>query len=70
MNHVVRVILEQLSQSSTIVSLINAVILIAGYKIAPEKIESIGLILSFIDTIVLAVVQEKRRDENASIINN
>ena len=53
------VLLGQLSQRSTIMAIINAVVLIAGWTIAPARIEALGTLLSVLDAIALAVIQEK-----------
>ena len=55
------VLMRQLCQRSTIVALLNAVALLASWKIDPAKLEALGLLLSFVDTVVLAVVQEKEQ---------
>ena len=54
-------LLRQLTQRSTCVAIMNALALLAGWKMAHEKIEALGLLLSLIDTVILAAVQEDPR---------
>ena len=54
----VAIILAQLTQKSTIIAVLNAAALIAGWKLDPDKVDAIGVVLSMLDTVVLALVQE------------
>ncbi len=53
------VLLAQLSQKSTVVAIGNAVALLVGWNLAPEKLDALGFLLSIADTAVLAIVQER-----------
>ena len=54
----VAIILGQLTQKSTIVAALNALVLLLGWHADPGRIDAIGIVLSLIDTVVLAMVQE------------
>ena len=51
-------VLGQLGRKTTIVAIINAVILLLGAHLDPGKLDAIGLLLSVADSIVLALLQE------------
>lgn len=51
-------LLDQLSQRTTIAALINALVLLVGHSIAPEKVDALALLLSVADSVILAMVQE------------
>ncbi|MBB3175431.1 hypothetical protein FHR90_003286 [Endobacter medicaginis] len=53
------ILLRQLTQKSTVVALLNAVVLLVGYHADPAKIDAVGLLLSLVDTVILALVQER-----------
>ncbi|CAH2606126.1 conserved protein of unknown function (plasmid) [Rhodovastum atsumiense] len=57
------IVLGQLAQKSTVIALLNAVALLAGFQIAPDKLDALGLLLSVVDSIVLAVIQERGRPD-------
>lgn len=52
------VVVGQLTQKSMIVALINAGVLLIGWHADPARIDAIGMVLSLIDTVVLAVIQD------------
>jgi len=54
-------ILSQLSQKSTVVAIVSAVALLVGWHAAPEKLEAISTVLATVDSIVLAVIQERTK---------
>lgn len=51
-------LLDQLLQRTTIAALINAVVLLVGHTVAPEKVDALALLLSVADSVILAMVQE------------
>jgi len=51
-------ILAQLGQKSTIVAVLNAVALLAGWRWSPDRIDAVATVLSVADSILLAVIQE------------
>ncbi len=52
------IILGQLTQASTIVAIINAAVLLVGWKCDPDKVQALGTVLALLDTVMLALVQE------------
>lgn len=51
-------LLDQLSQRTTIAAILNAVVLLVGRSIAPEKVDALALLLSVADSVMLALIQE------------
>jgi hypothetical protein len=54
------ILLRQLTQKSTVIALASAIALIAGWQLAPEKLDAIAMVVSLITTTALAVVQERQ----------
>lgn len=51
-------ILEQIQQPTTVVALLNAAALLTSWKVDPDKVAAVGTLLSAVDAVLLAVVQE------------
>jgi hypothetical protein len=52
--------LRQLTRKSTVVAIVSAVTLLVGWNVSPEKLDALGLVVSVVDTVVPAVVQERQ----------
>lgn len=53
-------VIGQLSQKSTVVALLSALALVLGWQAAPERLDAIATLLAVVNSIALAVVQEKK----------
>lgn len=58
-NRMLILVLGQLSQRTTILSIVNAAALLAGLHLSSEKMEAVAVLLAAIDAVALAVVQER-----------
>ena len=58
-NRILVLVLGQLSQRTTILAIVNAGALLAGLHLPAEQLEAVAVLLSVLDTVALAVVQER-----------
>ena len=54
------VLLRQLSQRSTVIAIVSACALLAGWTLTPEKMDAIAVVVSLFTTVALALVQERQ----------
>ena len=53
-------IVSQLGQKSTQMAIISAIALLVGWQVAPEKLDAIATLLTVLNAVALAAVQERR----------